>query len=224
MSCTAAIVVETLLEDRQCYLIRNCLSLSEQSLIYQDILKQSADTDNTTVTCMYPTPKTIIFDDNQSILKFNTNDNLYSQLIVQKANASLQEVHNKQDENLPKMITSDPDIIMAISVGVIRYPVPNGNFPEHVDHCNDSSWVYLLSLGCTANFVVQGPHRSSHDKQTFQFNSGDVLVFDPSTDAAIVHGVKSIHEDGFVGTNNYSHEDFQRYRFGVQCRVKIQTR
>lgn len=227
----AAIVVERLLEDRHCYLIRNCLSPSEQSVIYQDILGRSKDTDNTTVTCMYPTPKTIIFDDNQSTLKFTASDNIYSQLIVQKANASLQkdeqaQQNERQDDNLLKRITCDPDILMATttSLGVIRYPVPHGNFPEHVDHCNDGSWVYLLSLGCTANFVVRGPARHcSGDvikKQTFEFKSGDVLVFDPSTDAAIVHGVKSIQNEHGFANDNCSPEDFQHYRFGVQCRVK----
>ena len=63
----------------------------------------------------------------------------------------------------------------------------------------------------------------------FQFNSGDVLVFDQSSEAAIVHGVKSIneHESGadfcMMNGNDCMPTDFGRYRFGVQCRVKLET-
>lgn len=56
-----------------------------------------------------------------------------------------------------------------------------------------------------------------------QLKSGDVLVFDPSSDAAILHGVKSIsseHPGDGVG-EEVCPPDFQQYRFGVQCRVKL---
>ena len=52
--------------------------------------------------------------------------------------------------------------------------------------------TFCLSLGCTANFMVKGPNMS--DKEVFKFNSGDMLVFDPSTEANILHEVKSIDE------------------------------
>uniref|UniRef100_A0A7S1NCH2 Alpha-ketoglutarate-dependent dioxygenase AlkB-like domain-containing protein n=1 Tax=Eutreptiella gymnastica TaxID=73025 RepID=A0A7S1NCH2_9EUGL len=214
--------VEVLLEDRHCYLIRNCLSLSEQTSIYQDILCRSKDTDNRSKSCMHPTPKTIIFDGNQSSLKFS-GDNTYNTLIVQNANGILRkEAQNKsQNGMLSKIMTTSCGTDTKMSIGVIRYHVPDGKFPEHVDHCNDNSWVYLLSLGCSATFVVKGPHS---EKQMFQFNSGDVLVFDPSSDAAIVHGVNSI--DGSINGDDLPSdcpEDFLQYRFGVQCRVKMQT-
>jgi hypothetical protein len=207
--------VEVLLEDR------NCISLSEQTSIYQDILRRSKDTDNRSKPCMHPTPKTIIFDGNQSTLKFGGGDhNIYNTLIVQTANNVLKKkAPSQKSHKNEKILTTACGTVDAttMSVGVIRYHIPNGNFPEHVDHCNDNSWVYLLSLGCSANFVVKGPHS---ERQMLRFNSGDVLVFDPSSDAAIVHGVNSINEDDFPLD---CPEDFQKYRFGVQCRVKMQT-
>jgi len=210
---TAAI--EVLLEDdRPCYLIRNCLSLSEQTSIYQDISCRSKYTDNRSKPCMHPTPKTIIFDGNQSTLKFSGGDNIYNTLIVETANDVLKkEAPQKSHQFLTSACSTEPT---TMSVGVIRYHVPNGKFPEHIDHCNDNSWVYLLSLGCSANFVVKGPNS---EKQLFRFNSGDVLVFDPSSDAAILHGVTSINGDDFPLD---CPEDFQQFRFGVQCRVKMQ--
>ena len=48
-----------------------------------------------------------------------------------------------------------------------------------------------------------------------------MLVFDPSSDAAIVHGVSSIYGDEAPLPD--CPEDFQKFRFGVQCRVKMQT-
>ena len=219
MTCiNATSDVETLLTGQHCYLIRKCLRPSDQYAIYQDVLNRSTDDLNNTAkpTCMYPSPKTIIFDGNQSTLKF-IDDNIYNQLIVKKANASLQNI-----EEVHPHIAGDPNKI-KMSVGVIRYSVTNGNFPEHIDHCNDNSWVYLLSLGRSANFVVQAGRRG--EKREFQFKRGDVLVFDPSSEAAIVHGVKSIGHDEdsfFAGKDDCISEDFRRYRYGVQCRVKMQ--
>ena len=79
-----------------------------------------------------------------------------------------------------------------------------------MDHRNDKSWVYLLSLGCTAKFVVQEGHS---EKLTLSLQSGDVLAFDPSSKA----GVQSIVAEYPTGCP----EDFQQYQFGVQCRVKL---
>ena len=217
-SKTASAEVEELVDDCPCYLIRNCLDASEQTAIYQDILHRSKHTDNRSKPCMQPTPKTIIFDDNQSMLKITDGDNIYNELIVQAANRVLKKkgVLQKKHQRFATACNTDARIT-TMSVGVIRYQVPNGCFPEHIDHCNDDSWVYLLSLGCSANFVV----KSSSEKQQFRFRSGDVLVFDPSSDAAIIHGVSSIYGDEAQLSD--SPEDFQKFRFGVQCRVKMQT-
>ena len=226
---------QKLLHDQHCYLIRNCLQLSEQIAIHHDIcsrsMKENVD-DKPPPPCMYPTPKTIIFSGNQSTLKFNGEDeNVYNDFIVQNANLSLQSWAMKrnnnndhQDEELLRITKpcSTSSNSTPMSVGVIRYQVPNGAFPEHVDHCNDNSWVYLLSLGCTANFVVRGRDKTK-ERQLIQLKSGDVLVFDPSSDAAILHGVKSIsseHPVDGVG-EEVCPIDFQQYRFGVQCRVKL---
>jgi hypothetical protein len=67
-----------------------------------------------------------------------------------------------------------------------------------VDHCNDGSWVFLFSLGCTASFFVQFPTTDLdvdmdwERRHAFQMKSGDVLVFDPSSDTRILHGVTSV--------------------------------
>ena len=65
----------------------------------------------------------------------------------------------------------------------------------------------------------------------FIFKSGDVLVFDPSTNAGILLVLVVLMQMSFqqqlmiwmLMRNVYRHirEDFKRYRFGVQCRVKL---
>ena len=226
---SSAAIVEVLLEDRPCYLIRNCLELSEQIAIFQDVRSRSNRTDNSSKPCVNPTPKTLIFDGNQSTLKFSSSaaaDNVFNRLIVHNAKLALQREATKSQRL--EILTNLQAAISTMSVGVIRYDVPDGKFPQHIDHCNDSSWVYLLSLGCSANFVAKGPLCDSKTKKgmVFQFNSGDVLVFDPSSDAAIVHGVESINNDGdecFPPDAVGCPEEFRQYRFGVQCRVQTQT-
>ena len=60
-------------------------------------------------------------------------------------------------------------------------------------------------------------------RSTFEMNSGDILVFDPSSEAAIVHGVA-----GVVSSREASKTEvvlgakfdvLRSSRFGVQCRV-----
>ena len=76
-------------------------------------------------------------------------------------------------------------------VSVIRCAAPNGSFPDHVDHCNDTNaWVVLLSLGRRARFTVRGPFDAT--KKVLELRSGDIIAFDPSRKAAIKHGVATI--------------------------------
>ena len=91
---------------------------------------------------------------------------------------------------------------------------------EHINHCNAGSWVYLLSLGCTANFIVKGPSMDTCCK--FKFCSSDVLVFNASTNAGILHGVNAIVPDFFPTKliDFFSPTMLQCHRFGIQCRVK----
>ena len=80
-------------------------------------------------------------------------------------------------------------------------------------------------MGCSANFIVKGPNEE--EEGVYSFRSGDVLVFDPSSNAGILHGVGSVNVNDFPTMMDHDAdeeccipEDFQRFRFGVQCRVK----
>jgi len=112
----------------------------------------------------------------------------------------------------------------AISMATIRYEAPNGQFKPHVDHCNDSL-VFLISLGRTANFMVKGYDFNDPEVQSavqrFKFTSGDVLIFNASTGANLLHGVDSVDETASEHGEALAQEFpmLQTHRYGVQCRI-----
>ena len=79
--------------------------------------------------------------------------------------------------------------VQRVEVGVQGYEYPNGNLGRHTD--KDDSLVYLISLGCTAQFLIKTPEMDD-DTVIFDFNNGDVLYFDASPSANIEHGILSI--------------------------------
>ena len=76
-----------------------------------------------------------------------------------------------------------------------------------------------MSIGCTANFMVKPPNM--RNKKVFKFKSGDLLIFNASTNAAIVHGVNSIdHISSHCPVQlTTKFKILQDHRIGVQCRV-----
>lgn len=236
--------VEVLLENECCLWIHNALSTEEQILVFQDILERSKEVDNTQKTpCMNPSPKTLLFNGSTPTLRFDkhqSDDNInngvdnsvttslssvFNHLILRRAfSLALSKIKHESNKNLASANTASRIEYGyqydRYSVAVIRYDAPNGSFPEHIDHCNNSNaHVVLLSLGCTARFTVRGP--SNTTKRTLKLKSGDILVFDPSTQAAIKHGVTAID----VSTcpvelvSTFGEDIMGNKRYGVQCRT-----
>jgi hypothetical protein len=107
--------------------------------------------------------------------------------MVSRANAVL------EDHSLHVIDGVDVRHYKTLAMAVIQYELPTGRFPPHVDHCDDS-FVFLTSLGCTATFMVKGPTMEA--AKEFKLRSGDLLAFNASSKAAILHGVASIDEEG----------------------------
>ncbi|CAB9506756.1 expressed unknown protein [Seminavis robusta] len=170
-------------------------------------MEQSKNTDNST-KALYPSPKTIIYDNHKSTLHYGPDDDSVYNQMIRKVNETLSRNLSSGHPSLDKF--------QRVAVGAIRYPAPDGSFPAHIDHC--CSWVYLLSLGCSANFIVKGPEMT--DKHVFEFHSGDVFCFDASTQAAILHGVQNIRIGSCPEELAQAFETLRHHRFGVQCRVK----
>jgi hypothetical protein len=201
------VAIEVLVQN-DCYLLRSLLRADEQATLFQYIQEQDRTPWDTLTRVMVPAPKTLMFGENKPSLQFKCGENSLVGDMVETANEILERNNLGWSAQHYK----------ALSMAAIQYKSPDGHFPPHVDHSNNS-FVYLMSLGCTANFMVKGPDMTS--KKTFKFHSGDLLVFKPSTDASILHGVISII-DGEGSCPVELGKDFpilQSHRYGVQCRV-----
>lgn len=200
--------------DTECILIRNLLGTEEQAAIFQYIQDHDCTPWDTMPKAMVPTPKTLLFGKQQygketPALTFTLEEkNVLSELIL-SANECL-----RADDGVDLDMSHT---YKSLTMAAIRYHAPDGRFPPHCDHCNDS-YVYLLSLGCTANFMVQGPGMT--EKRFFKFHSGDLLVFNASTEAAILHEVCSIDTDGDASGLSGTFRIMRDHRFGVQIRAR----
>ena len=243
--------VEVVLEN-ECFWIHNALTLKEQIEVFADILERSKHVDNTQKRpCMNPSPKTLIFNGQEPTLRFGKKrdceggnneeitisqplSSIYDELILRRANALVSPFVDG------KKTTTGAESALGYnrySVGVIRYTAPNGSFPEHIDHCNHpNGWVVLLSLGCKARFSVRkgipkdisakAAEKKKHNpKMHLELNSGDVLIFDPSSNAAILHGVASILPSTCPQAliDAFGEEAMSNRRYGVQCRTSFES-
>ena len=195
-----------------CFLLRSALELQEEVRLFDFIMEKDGTDWDSIRPCMNPTPKTLELvsqpgAEGSPTLDFCSDDEAAVVEMVGKAIGIL---------NWSRRIKS-------MTMAAIRYcasgssPTIGSCFPPHVDHCNDGSWVVLFSLGCTADFHVKTPGTAQH---SFEMQSGEILVFDPSSEAAILHGVA-----GVGGAQSCARELGDRFealrgsRSGVQCRV-----
>ena len=109
----------------------------------------------------------------------------------------------------------------SLTMAAIKYEAPDGCFVAHVDHCRNSL-VFLASLGCSARFMVKSPG-GAEERQTFEFNSGDLLVFDASSEAAIVHAVLGVNEGSCPEGLGERFPVLTGHRYGVQCRFSFDS-
>ena len=198
-------------------LLRAALSMDEQIRLFRFIHERDATDWGKLMPCMNPTPKTLEFDEVKGVqsrrsLSCNPDDKTAVVEMVMKAIEILQW----------------RKVIKSMTVSAIRYcgigenPCIGSCFPAHIDHCNDRSIVVLFSLGRTARFHVQDP--GMDQRHTFNMNSGDILVFDPSSEAAIVHGVAGVlpyeeETSKHAAEMGAKFDHLRSSRFGVQCRV-----
>mmetsp|Transcript_33275 Transcript_33275/g.78572 ORF Transcript_33275/g.78572 Transcript_33275/m.78572 type:complete len:228 (-) Transcript_33275:173-856(-) len=200
------------------HLLAGALTLEEQVRLFGFIQERDATDWEKLTPCMNPTPKTLKLVQQEGAqpapaLSYGPNDATAVVEMVAKAIGILQW----------------RQAIKSMTVATIRYcasgshPCIGSCFPPHIDHCNDGSSVVLFSLGRTAIFHIQTPGMAQ--RHTFDMNSGDVLVFDPSSEAAVVHGVAGVAsgEEGSVRGDELGarFDVLHSSRFGVQCRVSF---
>ena len=198
--------------DTECFLIRNAFNVNEQQTLFEYIQANDKTPWNTIKPAMVPSPKTLIFGENgEPCLNYEFGQKSIINNMVDKANAVMIKNEIKSRSNNFKSCKS-------ISMATIKYQSPDGKFPPHIDHCKNS-FVYLTSLGCTANFMVKGLNMEI--KRDFKFNSGDLLVFDASTEAKILLGVSGI-DTSITAESKQIGKLFpvlENHRYAVQCRL-----
>mmetsp|Transcript_21691 Transcript_21691/g.43905 ORF Transcript_21691/g.43905 Transcript_21691/m.43905 type:complete len:219 (-) Transcript_21691:187-843(-) len=198
--------------DAECILIRNLLTLEEQTRLFEYI-QHHDKTPSDLPRAMVPAPKTLqLGEDGRPNRSYTFGEGTIVNAMVEKG-AQVLQAHG-----LNVMGGLDVCQHTKLSMAVIRYEAPDGRFPPHIDHC-DESFVFLSSLGRTANFMVKGP--TMGEQKHFKFCSGDLLVFNASSRAALLHSVVSIDETGselgeLLGS---LFPALQKHRYGVQCRM-----
>jgi len=213
------------------------MTLGEQAALFEYIERHDKTPDNLP-KAMVPAPKTLsIGEDGGPQRGFSCGEQSVVNSMVEKAAAILLgAARNANSESSNSASDSDSggqlgvirglDVARyaSLSMAVIRYEAPDGKFAPHVDHCGESL-VFLATLGRTANFMVKG--LKMEEKRCFKFESGDMLVFNASTRAGILHGVLGIDEWGTPGSSGEllatRFPTLQRHRYGVQCRMHFRT-
>jgi len=233
----------------KCFLLKNFFSFEQQVELFQYIQDRDKTPWDSLPKVMVPTPTTLLLGEEQPSLGFQFGE----QTVVNKMVEAARETIVKQQKNENDDILTDPALppYKSLSFATIRYQAPDGKFPPHIDHCNKNSYVFLMSIGCTANFLVKTPemadaannHLFTEEERKFgkrfKMHSGDMLVFDASSEAAVLHGVMGIDESNYApihAENEGTHEEkgddrtvlerliqrypvLQNHRFGIQCRM-----
>merc|ERR1712228_582494 len=113
-------------------------------------------------------------------------------------------------------------------ISAFKYRTPAGQLGLHCD--SNPSVAFLFSIGCTCNFYVFGASMQHNkdkqsvnkfkDGQTFKFKSGDMLFFDASHEANIIHGVMGIDDSSSCPTIlKEKCKGIEEYRISCQLRA-----
>eukprot|EP01084_Bolivina_argentea_P007856 14749_1 len=110
---------------------------------------------------------------------------------------------------------SIPSTFKPEYVTCYKYESIDGKLPGHVD--KKSGWVLLTSLGESCIFYINGPE--TFGKKTFEFESGDCLLFDSSKTANIYHGIDSICNNTIPYELKLKCPELCNWRVSVQMRA-----
>eukprot|EP00929_Paragymnodinium_shiwhaense_P089791 TRINITY_DN4999_c0_g1_i1.p1 TRINITY_DN4999_c0_g1~~TRINITY_DN4999_c0_g1_i1.p1 ORF type:complete len:283 (-),score=25.91 TRINITY_DN4999_c0_g1_i1:473-1321(-) len=207
--------VEVWDDNSECYLLRDLLGPEEQAELYQFIQDRDKTRWGELPRAMDPKPTTLVLGENQQpLMGFTPGDTSVVTEMVARA-SDLVNRSGLQMQFHPGA-SVDLDKYKSVSMAAIQYEAPTGKFPPHVDHCGESC-VYLMTLGCSANFMVKGP--SMAGQANLKLRSGDLLVFNASTEAALLHGVTGIDDGSCPQHLGDAFNILRNHRYGVQCRL-----
>ena len=165
---------------KDCLLLRDVFSVDEQYQLYQAILKagsyskQSKNKNSTVTQLMKIIPK----NKHHQCRLSPIYDTLFNRTF---------DILCQTPEKFQTIIPKKESLIKR-HMKALNYRAPNGSISRHCD--NEKGWVLLYSIGCIANFFVG--YKSKEKGTEFEFNSGDILLFNGSRRSGIYHGVDSI--------------------------------
>jgi len=214
-------LVETIIPGT-CYSLRGALSPAEQMRLFEFIKERDRTDWENLPQCMNPTPKTLQLvqpggGTAPTLVCDCHRDGSQVMTAASEVVGRVRDILHRQSLSLAGQPVPEPT---SVSLAAIHYPSPDGRFPPHIDHCNDGSWVFLFSLGCFARFRVRVPAMDGF--RELELQSGDALVFDPSSGAGIVHEVAGVGgEETCPAGLGERFAELRRCRYGVQCRVRF---
>jgi len=219
-----SVKVEAVTPSADCLWIHGALSLAEQARLFEFVkARDRTDWENLPV-CMNPAPKTLQLEQPGGgrdtaptlVCKRHRGDDAVASVAAEMVDG-VSGILRGRSLSLAGRPLTEPT---SISLAAIRYQSPGGMFPPHIDHCNDGSWVFLFSLGCSAHFRVRAPAMDSPRK--LELLSGDALVFDPSSGAGILHEVAGVGEEATCPSAlGETFAELRSFRYGLQCRVRF---
>ena len=165
---------------QNCILLHNAMTMEEQIELFDVIKKEHASMPAAMQT--------------GNGVSFVVDDAFTQSLpfqIVSKARGFIED--NYQTKGLAKDVSK----FKLFCCDALTYQYPDGSLSRHCDGRRDRSVVFLYSLGCTAKFYVHTPEMGGDaykDGKVLDFQSGDMLFFEATKAASMVHGVDSVDE------------------------------
>ena len=204
-------------------LIHGILSIDEQMEILQEMLKEEKIVQDRLKKYRGDNYKVPIKD---GLVSMYTKQKMGGDLMEEYGDSIYYKLISKATKLIHKNYKLYDKIDLSKSklghIQAAKYKSNEGKLKNHIDGIfHGDNAVFLFSIGCIANFYVKGP--KMENGKLFKFKSGDMLFFDATNKANILHGIESI-DDGST-TPKELKEKFEmsnEYRIGLQMRQYYQ--
>eukprot|EP01084_Bolivina_argentea_P220691 373975_1 len=195
-----------------CVLIRNGLNIDEQCELYETLL----------ISTKYPLDNKRYKNSKAMTCEIVSKWDMFNPLhykrdygmrILDKyVNKSLQYLYTFKTKTI-----YDINDYNKLQIRASKYTYPKGKLIPHCD--GFPGFIILIALGCDVNFMIKSHLFNNKNQEiNFVFKSGDIVIFDSSTKANIIHEVKG------VVPNTCPNEILNKYSEFKQTRISIQWR
>lgn len=191
---------------RNCILIRNALTMEEQMELFEALEKEMANQPEEFQT------------QGAGQLAYEINEEFTESVPFRLLSKAIDFIKKNYELKGLKDITK----YEVFCCDALTYNYPDGSLARHCDNRRDKSVVFLYTIGCTANFYVHTPEMKGEafkDGKVLKFKSGEMLFFDATKAANMVHGVDSIEN-----AETCPPQLKEKYKELSQKRISVQIR